>query len=684
MERFEAPIQGLEYLAISHVWGNPSLLAPRDIAGIEGRVLCTPEKAKYIEQELPKMVGSKPFWMDILTVNQTDKDAVTAITGFIPALFRNASCTIVLRECDGFYDCCREAVQGFGDYRSFLEKMIPHHRAHQGHVRVESYLQRLWTLQECLLSATVQFTISSNGKWQLQCSSCDGSGVSDRYSDTPRELKGADNAATAWYQSQVDTQIICDSLYTLACVFTGADESDISAFLQAYINCATIKKPAANQMDKAVDIHEGNLRLFNLSSPRASTKHRDYVLATMPQFSWYTVPINAKAMSFGDIFQDLYAQASARGHGFAFKILNSMTNATIKTDQERAWLPSSHQPEPQCLGDFLKLMGGAMAESAGPESGPLHITTRVAVREWVKKDNPNTVFGAISNTMTLCRQYFEESHRAGELSKYGNYPSLEWDLDDAEAMRFGWMRMGNRNAVRLVSEGEDTHLVYGGGWDYHEQPDAIFQALHETSEDESPWPGHTHSPPAPEQSEPLLQHARKVLDHMWSGHGDANMAQKSDWRIYKQEMYPQWPEPLIRALMLLTGLMGCGLGLSAAAWANRYFVPVYVHFHSKTLIGLMARHTRSSPSDRGEIRQFWSVGRHHPSTPGTKGKDILLVDPETKLAVGLLPDFLPNMPVTDEVYAERMANLYHGFSKVFPNNSVGILHLRLSALKRAE
>jgi hypothetical protein len=178
LERFQASINNLEYLAISHVWGDPALLESREIPGIEGKVLCTPEKAEYIRHELPKKVGTKPFWMDILTVDQTNKSAVTAITKSIPSLFRNASCTIVLRERDGFYDCCRETVEGFENYESFLRKMVSHHRAHEGHVRVESYLQRLWTLEECLLSRRVQFTVGPNSKYILIYSSTAGRATS--------------------------------------------------------------------------------------------------------------------------------------------------------------------------------------------------------------------------------------------------------------------------------------------------------------------------------------------------------------------------------------------------------------------------------------------------------------------------------------------------------------------------
>jgi hypothetical protein len=429
-------------------------------------------------------------------------------------------------------------------------------------------------------------------------------------------------------------------------------------------------------MDKAEDIFDGNLRAFHLTSPRVSTKHRDYVLATMPQFPWYNVPINAKKMSFGELYQDLHIQASNSGHGFASKILTSMTDAAAKDHPERAWLPSLKMPEPQCLGDFLKLMG--MSESVVDEKSPLHVTTRVAVREWIKGESPDTALEAISNTMTLCSHYFDESHRAGELSKYGNFPQLSWDLDDADAMYFGWVRKGDRNAVRIFEDGGNMHVVRGGGWDYHEQPDPLYETLDEGSSE----PAHPQGPSKPERSEPLLEYARKVLDHMWSAHGDSNEGQRSDWETFKREMRAAWPEPLIRALMLLAGLVGCGLGLSAAAWANRYFVPVYVATGKTVVVGLMARHVRSNPQERKEPRQFWSVGRHHPSTPGKKGKDILLVDPETLLAVGLLPNFLPEVPVSDEVYARAMAVLYHGLAQVLPDNTVKILYLPLSPLSK--
>ena len=95
--------------------------------------------------------------MDTLTVNQRDKDEVIATVQAIPAIFRDAVKTIAVREGDGLYDCCLDAVRGFTEYKEFLRKLAGHTSDHWGDVYRESYLQRLWTLQECFLSHTIQF-----------------------------------------------------------------------------------------------------------------------------------------------------------------------------------------------------------------------------------------------------------------------------------------------------------------------------------------------------------------------------------------------------------------------------------------------------------------------------------------------------------------------------------------------
>ena len=124
------------------------------------------EKAKFIANDLPALVGDGAFWMDTLTVDQRDPIEVSKIVNAIPDIFRTAKKTVAVRECDGLYDCCIGAVAEFESIHEFAERFLDHSHDHIDHLCTESYLQRLWTLQECLLSHTIEFVIGNDSMWQ--------------------------------------------------------------------------------------------------------------------------------------------------------------------------------------------------------------------------------------------------------------------------------------------------------------------------------------------------------------------------------------------------------------------------------------------------------------------------------------------------------------------------------------
>jgi hypothetical protein len=156
LELFEACIESTDYIAFSHVWGD---WAWRSINGIPYEVKASQEKADFIANDLPALVGDGAFWMDTLTVDQRNPVEVSDIVDAIPDIFRMAKKTIAVRECDGLYDCCIAAVHGFEDYNQFTRRFHDHGDAHVDYICAESYLQRLWTLQECLLSHTIDFVV---------------------------------------------------------------------------------------------------------------------------------------------------------------------------------------------------------------------------------------------------------------------------------------------------------------------------------------------------------------------------------------------------------------------------------------------------------------------------------------------------------------------------------------------
>ncbi|CAN9271150.1 unnamed protein product [Alternaria alternata] len=95
LELFEAPIESTDYIAFSHVWGN---WAWRSTDGIPYEIKASEEKAHFIANDLPALVGDGAFWMDTLTVDQRNPAEVSEIVDKIPTIFRMAKKTIAVRE----------------------------------------------------------------------------------------------------------------------------------------------------------------------------------------------------------------------------------------------------------------------------------------------------------------------------------------------------------------------------------------------------------------------------------------------------------------------------------------------------------------------------------------------------------------------------------------------------------
>lgn len=160
LQLFRAHTKQEKYIAVSHVWGD---MAWRFVHIARREVLISEQKANFVQNELPDLVGDAPFWMDTLTVDQHKQAEVISTAQKIPAIFRDATKTIAIRECDGLYTCCSAAARGHNS-QSLSQSLADHiWNDHNGHSNEESYLRRLWTLQECLLSHTIQFVTVSKG-----------------------------------------------------------------------------------------------------------------------------------------------------------------------------------------------------------------------------------------------------------------------------------------------------------------------------------------------------------------------------------------------------------------------------------------------------------------------------------------------------------------------------------------
>jgi hypothetical protein len=196
-------------------------------------------------------------------------------------------------------------------------------------------------------------------------------------------------------------------------------------FCEAYINQGTIKRPRPPLRSASEDIFSDHFHTAYAYSRRA-TEPRDYVFATMPQFPWYHYPDNAENMTFDEIFEDLYQQAIQSDHAFTCRVTRSMIERLSHQDASKWWIVSSEQPNPNCLGDFLKLFGHRVdpLDSFFPR-----IKAPVTVHGVNSKWRVDSILDIITNAIKFSSRPWNLSYQSGDISKYGGYPEDDIVLD---------------------------------------------------------------------------------------------------------------------------------------------------------------------------------------------------------------------------------------------------------------
>jgi hypothetical protein len=335
LEKDNVLVTTTQYLAISHVWGDAQW---QEIPGIDGEVLVSKEKANFITERLRSIVGTDYFWMDILCVEQRDKAARIAVTAHIPVIFRHAQKTILVRGSRGFRECCIKSItipeqpstKWFnGTFATLLKN---HYReVHDGEDFTDGVLLRLWPLQEIILSDTIQV---------VRC----------------------DDAESRRFPLFTPPWHIRDLVYSLsmmAAAWSGHSNAyainfetkSLMKLVRAFFSCDTASRESTeNSLPHFPwDVHFG----FCLSSARRTTESRDFILAVMPQYSFYSLPDNAKDMTFQQLFVDCYQQLE-QCHSFPWM-------APLISAPFQQWpppTPTPNIPEPVFLSDFIKLFFG--------------------------------------------------------------------------------------------------------------------------------------------------------------------------------------------------------------------------------------------------------------------------------------------------------------------------------------
>ena len=458
------------------------------------------------------------------------------------------------------------------------------------------------------------------------------------------------------YKYQTDLQRLQDSLWVLWYCFRSnvGKEVILGEFADAYVYGKTITRSKPRRRTVAEDIHTGLFVEANLVSQRVASEPRDYIYATMPPFPWYEYPTNAENISFGELFVDLYNQATQSKHTFAPKITASMIQSNA-TDTSNSWLPSTQQPEPQCLGDFLKLLGQRLATETPNNVSCFHVTTAVRVLA-IHENIPLEFSQMIQSAIRFCEKIWKECHIGGELSKYGSYPDSSWEFGLTDAASMGWwpdIEKSKGPHLRFMEDGDQAIFTEGPSIEYKTLPD------------EPPGLGSIFLSSICDHDVdyvPILEYSRSILDSALcaSDRKDRSSGIEYDHDVFLHEMKLRWSKPLLNTLALLTAMVNCQIGLSAARWVRKYFVPALIQYDKDNkVLGLLAKHTCSS--GKFEVKEMMSVGRHlhGPSI----GKDLVLVDLALPNApIGIIPDFGQTGQPKEE-FEQRMRILYRGLGK---------------------
>lgn len=458
--KHDVDIDATPYLAISHIWAKADWRD--DIPNIPWRVLVSPHKAAFLADQFKYLVGREFFWMDILCVDQALPDERIRVVRHIPMIYRCATKTIVIREPGGFAKCCADAMTAGGKtwMDGARENFQKHMReAHYFHPLTEPWFDRLWVLQEALLSDTVQFTLCGHVEHKNVDPTDDLWGYATRFKQLTDHLQAT---AYAWITYGV-----------------GQDGSDqeYNEFVHAFLHLGVVTRRAAD-----IDRHRQRSGMaevdVHLNSLRQTTKARDFILAIFPQFGWYVPPDNVRAMPFGHLWLDLCHQATQAGHGFLTHVTQGMVSDSPSADASR--LATDNVPMPQVLGDFVSMIGSPAGQQ---------------IFHWGLKVNDVTIDETrppeVSGLLEIIRESMDFNQKSwffasrGSLSLYGSYPRTVPSLSTL-------LHVSSAHAVAMLAEDEDIgehdeereavkalnamwlglfeeEAAMGGDWNYYSQ-----------------------------------------------------------------------------------------------------------------------------------------------------------------------------------------------------------------------
>ena len=577
------------YIAISHIWVEALCQWRKDIPGIDWEILVSPQKADFLANRMFQLVGRDYFWMDVLCVDQRSDAARLGVVGSIPLIYREAQKTIVIRENGGIQTCCASAIGFFDTWgKTGMDRFAAHLREEHIDGIVESWFERLWPLQEMVLSDSLLFTTCGNNK--------------------PANAVGR---KTDYYSSHMDFRRISDSLYCAAQAWleygisSGVEEWEYNMFIRAFINNGFVTRKACSPSRHRVRDLTNDFAI-HANSLRKTSKERDFLLAILPQYGWYVKPKNIKSLTFGELWIDCIQQAERSGFKFFPTVTRGMTSAAT-TSEDESRLASRDIPIPSNLGDFIKLFGTHEFRTEHRGWGKFVAEANVS---FLTAFTMLETIDVIAKSMEFSKTDWRLAHR-GDLSMYGMFPVEQSET----AMRMETIKSRQQELHKMSVE-EQTHFL------------SAKQELEEEYDRE--------------KNDPRFYEveAIKTLNLMWTGLFEEDLPASHDWHSFERYIKQNsdgYPDPMLR----LAALISCGFGTSAFEWSKTVGLKpakaVLAGFEMLILLSSSCLVDDSIDSDvLSPYSGYYCVQR---GAGQVSGRDLVLVDVSSQRIVGKFPDF---------------------------------------------
>jgi hypothetical protein len=432
-----------------------------------------------------------------------------------------------------------------------------------------------------------------------------------------------------------------DALYSFAAAFYADDDPNnqvksMNKFMVAYLQNGTIQRSKRKLRRVDETIFNNEFVAFFSSSMRAAATPKDHIFATMSQFPWYQYPVAAASMTWNEIFMDLYGQATKSGNPFTGRFTQSMIQPSPVLSQSEAIAPSSEQPEPKFLGDFLKLLGSEWKLDPPGAEKFIHLCSEAGARS-IDYDHSlpiQPILSIIEKAIKLSPYIWSWSFQGGELPGRGSFPY-------APDLTVKTFELKLANALKKAAPAEEVGELLTRISEAQEKQTAEEEEMLKIDN----W---------------VTTQCMRILS-LWyrtMGITEDDAAAKREWNGFLFAYSDSWHTPVRETLVLMAAVISCQIPLSALEWVGSRFIPVLVRFKDRTeVLGLLAKHA-SAGIQVGEDseKEVLVAGRH--TARFSRGTDLVLADVQSRLPVGILPDFIHHVRQPPREQWSRLKTLY--------------------------